>query len=150
MQWASENLTNHTLYSNGDDDVLVNLAKLHNLIEEKKTHLTKTMTFPIICVYGGMLNDHPVRNPKSKYYIFKEEYAKDAWPRFCLGGFYTTNVATVSQLYSKSKTEPYLHLEDVWITGILRTKLNIPDDAIVFHNEKGIAIHKRGQFITSK
>jgi len=26
MQWASENLTNDTLYSNGDDDVLVNLT----------------------------------------------------------------------------------------------------------------------------
>ena len=65
MQWASENLTNDTLYSNGDDDVLVNLTKLHDLIEEKKIHFTKTMTFPIICVYGGMLNDHPVRNPKS-------------------------------------------------------------------------------------
>jgi len=87
---------------------------------------------------------------QSKYYISKEQYAKDAWPRFCLGGFYTTNVATVSELYSKSKTEPYLAMDDVWITGILRTKLHIPDDAIVFHNKKGITIHKFGQLITSK
>jgi len=150
MQWDSENLTNETLYSNGDNDVLVNLTKLHNLIDEKKTHFTKTMTFPIICVYGGRVNDHPVRNPKSKYYISKKQYAKDSWPWFCLGGFYTTNVAKVSQFYAKSKTEPYLAMENVWITGILRIKLNISDDAIVFHNVGGIAIHKHGKLIISK
>jgi len=150
MQWAVENLHNHTLYSTGDDDVLVNLAQLQSLIEENRPHFTIPTIFPIICVYGGRVNDHPIRNSESKYYISKEQYADKVWPRYCLGGFYTTTVATVSQIYAKSKTEPYLAMDDVWITGILRKKLNISDDAIVFHQKTGIAIHKRGKLIISK
>jgi len=150
MQWAVENLPNHTLYSSGDDDVFVNLIELNNLMEEKMIHFTKTMIFPIICVYGGRVNDPVCRIPKYTCYIPKEEHADDIWPRYCLGGFYTTNVATMSQFYAKSKTEPYLRMDDAWITGILRTKLNISDDAIVFHDKKRIAIHKYSKLIMSK
>jgi len=146
MQWAVENLHNHTLYSIGDDDVLVILAQLHSLIEENRPRFTVPTIFPIICVYGGKVNDYPARNSKSKYYISKEQYADNVWPRYCLGA---TTVATVSQFYAKSKTEPYLAMDDVWITGILRKKLNISDDAIVFHKKTGIAIHKFGKLIIS-
>jgi len=102
MQWAAENLPNHTLYSYGDDDVFVNLTQLHNLVEENWTHFTKLVTFPVICVYGGRV--HPVRNPQSKYYISKKLYADDVWLRFCIGGFYTTNVATASLFYARKSS----------------------------------------------
>ena len=72
MQWAVENLPNHTLYSSGDDDVFVNLIELNNLMEEKMIHFTKTIIFPITCVYGGRVNDPVCRIPKYNCYISKE------------------------------------------------------------------------------
>jgi len=145
MQWAAENLPNQTLYSLGDDDVLVNLTGLQLLVEETMIHFSNKSVSPIICVYGGRVNSRACRKLKSKNYISEKEYASKFYPRYCLGGYYTTNVETVAKLYAKSKMEPLLPVDDVWITGILRKKPNISDDAIVIHDKKGIATHKKGK-----
>ena len=40
MQWATENLDNNTFYSTADDDMMVNVCKLKQVIDE---HIEKTL-----------------------------------------------------------------------------------------------------------
>ena len=71
------------------------------------------------------------RNPKSKYYVTREEYAGDAWPRSCNGGFYASRVDTIGQIWRQAGREKPVRMDDVWVTGVLRRKRGIPDSCVV-------------------
>ncbi|CAK8687519.1 unnamed protein product [Clavelina lepadiformis] len=57
---------------------------------------------------------------------------------------YTTSVNVIKQLWELSTvTEPLYNADDVWITGLLRNKLEMPDDMVV-RPEEHAAKHYRG------
>jgi hypothetical protein len=47
------------------------------------------------------------------------------YPDYCNGIFYMTNPATAARLVTAARTEKYLYIDDVFVTGFLREKLNI-------------------------
>jgi len=145
LRWASEKLNDEDFYSSGDDDMVVNLGQLQENIDkyiEEKSNKSWP-EYPIICTYeywtkGGK----PIRSKKHKNYISLEEYKWTEWPKFCLGGMYTSSVRVMKQLYELSKTDTPLRTDDVWITGILRNKLGMPSSMIIFP-QPAIAQHRQ-------
>ncbi|XP_076815379.1 beta-1,3-galactosyltransferase 5-like [Clavelina lepadiformis] len=134
MQWASENLPDEYFYSSADDDMLVNIGKVHEVIDlYKATAAEKDWPdFPIVCMYELWKDSgSPFRNPKNKNYISFDQYRWPYWPKFCPGGMYSTSVRVIRQLWELSRTLTPLSTDDVWITGVLRQKLGMPDQMVV-------------------
>ena len=136
MQWASFNLPKDSLYSSADDDFIVITESLvtaidDNLAQKKEKDWPE---FPLICGFVKGKDEKPVRfgDPKfSKWAVSKESYRWTEFPVYCHGGLYTTSVNVVKQLYDLSRFETILRLDDVWMTGILRWKLGMPDSMVV-------------------
>ena len=133
MEWASENLDNNTFYSTADDDMMVNVCKLKQLMDEhiKKTSVNKWPEFPIICTFEIRKSSRPIRNVKHKNYLSEKDYKWPSFPDFCLGGMYTTSVNVARQLYKISRTRSLLNTDDVLITGIWRNILGMPNDMLI-------------------
>ena len=65
------------------------------------------------------------RNSKSKYYTSFDTYSKPSYPAFCNGGLTIISYSMLKELYSMAEktNRNNFTLEDVYITGILRSKL---------------------------
>ncbi|CAK8691118.1 unnamed protein product [Clavelina lepadiformis] len=134
MQWASSSLTHDWIYSSVDDDMVVHVE---NLVEYMKTLLVPEDTnvnirpcyeqLPIVCVYSYQAKDSPDRNPLSKWYISYGKMSDNYWPKYCRGGMYLMSVEMAGRIFQVSRRTPYLYLDDVWITGYMRRKLNEGD-----------------------
>lgn len=68
----------------------------------------------------------PVRNPQSKYFITEEQYAEASYPPFVTGPSYLVSKVAVSKLFYAALEHTFLHLEDVFLTGIIAEQLGIP------------------------
>nr|CAB3224838.1 beta-1,3-galactosyltransferase 5-like [Phallusia mammillata] len=132
MQWASNNLPGDYLYSSSDDDFMVNLGGLKDDVDNgfKQIEKKKWPEFPIMCGFIFGPKESPMRGESAKWYLSKLLYRWTVFPPYCHGGFYTTSVRVVGQLYELSRTVDPLPVDDVWITGILRQKIGMPDEMI--------------------
>ncbi|CAK8693038.1 beta-1,3-galactosyltransferase 5-like [Clavelina lepadiformis] len=146
MQWASENLPDDYFYTSADDDFLVYMDRVRDAIEqyEEKMAEAKWPEFPIVCMYALAAESRPIRDPDSKYYVSKETYRWPNWPKFCLGGMYTTSVSVARQLLDQAKTAKRIEMDDVWVTGILRQGLGMPNEMVVDLKDAPAAEHMYG------
>ena len=143
MQWATERLQDDMYYSSSDDDMMVNVAQLQEYVDRyiKEKSTNGWPEFPIICSYEYWeKSSNPVRDKKNKNFVSNEKYRWTLWPKFCLGGMYTTSVSVIKQLYYLSRTKQLLNTDDVWITGVLRNILGMPE-AMLIKPKPAIAKH---------
>ncbi|XP_076816316.1 beta-1,3-galactosyltransferase brn-like [Clavelina lepadiformis] len=133
MRWTSDKLPRQYFYSSGDDDMMIDLVKLKEAVDKNiaKTSEEKWPEFPIICTYETRESSHPIRDKRHKNFISVQDYSEPNWPKFCLGGFYTTSVRVIRQLWEASLTSKRINTDDVFITGILRQKIGMPDNLVV-------------------
>ena len=84
----------------------------------------------------GKVQDVPgvERRNVSKYYVSREEYAPDLFPPFALGGLLGYPYRTVALLYQAALRVTPLWLDDVYITGLCRERIN----ATLLHDEEFI------------
>ena len=77
----------------------------------------------------------PVRNPQSKYFITEEQYNESTYPPFATGPSYLVNRMAVNQIFQTAMEHSFIHLEDVFLTGIVAEKCGIPRRlAVEFRN----------------
>ncbi|XP_076822332.1 beta-1,3-galactosyltransferase 5-like [Clavelina lepadiformis] len=145
MQWAADNLPVNYLYSSVDDDFMVNLGKLQESVEENLRNMIELSLpmFPIICGFTRGANEKPIRQEGYKWTVALDVYKWPDYPPYCHGGLYTTSVAVVEDLFHASRTEKTFHLDDVWITGVLRHKIGMPDTMLVKAKD-GTGLHYSG------
>ena len=146
-QWTTEHFNDKDFYLSTDDDVTLKLGDIVDLIKgwmygKEKNNWPE---FPIFCLCGAALNIGPIRDIKSKYYISKETYKSTRYPVFCFGPGLVTSISVARQLLEESRKydTAEIHLEDVWITGILRTRVGMPD-SIIRNLPKNFALHQFG------
>ncbi|XP_076816992.1 beta-1,3-galactosyltransferase 5-like isoform X1 [Clavelina lepadiformis] len=147
MKWASENLPSNYYYSTSDDDMWIDMLKVKELIDHYRGVVVEKEwpEFPIICTYkwwNGSLQ--PIRTPTDKNYVSKEQYPWPYWPAFCFGGMYTTSVSVIKQLWELSAfSKTYYNADDVWITGLLRHRLGMPNEMMI-RPDQVVAKHYHG------
>ncbi|CAK8679827.1 unnamed protein product [Clavelina lepadiformis] len=135
MKWAAENLPISYYYSTSDDDMWIDMLKVKELIDQYRGVVVEKdwPEFPIICTYKWWRGSaEPLRNQWDKNSVSKEQYRWPYWPAFCFGGMYTTSVNVIKQLWELStKSLPFYNVDDVWITGLLRQKLQMPSEMVI-------------------
>ena len=99
-----------------DDDVVVNtkyyLNYLYRHVQQTRTIVCNRNFFALVA-----------RNPKKKNYVSYSVYSSMFYPVYCDGSAYTLTMDIAKELYAISKYSKYMHMEDVFVTGILAHRL---------------------------
>ncbi|XP_075680500.1 lactosylceramide 1,3-N-acetyl-beta-D-glucosaminyltransferase-like [Dermatophagoides pteronyssinus] len=79
--------------------------------------------------FGRQNNDKQLiersRKKFQKYIVEYKQLPGNLYPEYCSGFAYAINKLNVEKLFKASKTIPYIGIEDVFITGFCREKMNI-------------------------
>lgn len=101
-----------------DDDVLINTAKLLADLG----HLERRSR----TIWGYLAKDwKPKRSAESKWFVPAYIFGEDTFPDFVTGPGYLMSGDVPRLLYEGSANVRYLHLEDVFLTGIVAAKVNV-------------------------
>ena len=89
----------------------------------------------------------PIRNTTSKYFISESQFGPAQYPDFNTGPAYVLTSDILGQLYRASLDDVFFKLEDVYVTGMMATKLRIQHiDYPQFYNRRlkldTCAVHK--------
>ena len=94
-----------------DDDIYLNLEKLHQIIDENQD--------PYLLLGTAICNDRPFRKKNHKWYISHKMYRHERYPPFLQGTAYLMTRQTALMIWKYALKTPLFPLEDVFITGIL-------------------------------
>ncbi|KAK2721707.1 beta-1,3-galactosyltransferase 1-like isoform X2 [Artemia franciscana] len=117
LKWADTYCKGAEFVLKIDDDVYLDLDNLLNLLNMygKKR------------LIGGSLfcNAAPIRSQSSKWYCPKHIFPGSVYPPYVSGTTYVMSGDIIHSLYETALSTPLVHLEDVFLTGIVAQKLNI-------------------------
>ncbi|XP_060531519.1 beta-1,3-galactosyltransferase 5-like [Cylas formicarius] len=120
LKWVNEFCSNAQYVIKMDDDIVFNIERLKELLNSVK-EVSKSEF-----IAGYVLNHYqPIREVGNKWYVSRQEYIMDYYPKFVSGWFYITNPQTVSKIISLTYTIKYFWIDDIYITGIIASTLKI-------------------------
>ncbi|XP_055700691.1 beta-1,3-galactosyltransferase 5-like [Phlebotomus papatasi] len=118
MKWATEFCPETQFIFKSDDDIFVNTPLMSKHIQkmENKSNF-------IFCAISW--RPHVIRDKRSKWYVSPDIYPNETYPVYCpgYGVLLTTDVA--QKLHKAAETTPFFWVDDVYVLGILREKINV-------------------------
>ncbi|XP_046334715.2 beta-1,3-galactosyltransferase 1-like [Haliotis rufescens] len=117
MHWVTLNC-NPRYILKLDDDTFVNPYRIIDFLLIANP-LGMTMHCKIIS------GDPPNRRKKSKWYTSVSQYPFPVLPPFCLGFAYITTPTAWSAMYKASETYRLMDMDDVYVSGVLATKVGV-------------------------
>ena len=115
IEWAHEHCKVADYVLKLDDDAYVNMKTL----PEYLLHNPLRRTFLGYYLTGI----RPQRSRVMKWFVPKTVYPGTVYPDFVAGWAYALSCDMLSELIQASKTMPYLRLEDIYLTGLVRDKI---------------------------
>lgn len=147
LEWADTYCPRAPRLLKTDDDMFINVPRLLQFAAAPaRANATRT-------IWGKVVKkSYPKRTTKSKYYVSPLQFSGKVFPDFATGPAYLLTTDVVRELLAAAPREPYLRLEDVFVTGVLAAKLHVTRRlAPEFYNKKvqahpctvqrGVAIH---------
>ena len=117
-----------------EDDVMVDVHTWQKLVE-LNGHIQKGRQFPIfpfLCAAGLHMNTTVERRANSSGYVPPAEYKWPTFPRSCSGGLYSFPGSLLAKMWRRVRKEPLVRFDNaVWLTGVMRMKLGVPDEAVL-------------------
>lgn len=122
LEWVHKFCPQSSFVMKTDCDMFVNPYYLTELLL-KRNRTTRFFT-------GALrMNDSPIRDPNSKWYVSKQEYPGNKYPPFSSGTGYVFSTDVASEVYIISKTVPFFKLEDVFV-GMCLAELSIVPESL--------------------
>ena len=115
LHWASAYCPQAHHIVKMDQDVAVDVFRLHRLLQTAPRNLT---------IIGTLWPLGPViRDPTSKWFVSRQEYAPDKYPAYMSGSIYVITHDVAARLAAGSITVPFFWIDDVFVTGVLRARV---------------------------
>ncbi|XP_069492154.1 beta-1,3-galactosyltransferase 5 [Ambystoma mexicanum] len=134
LEWVAHFCPQTNFVMKTDTDMFVNVFYLTELLG-KKNRTTKFFTG------YQKLNETPIRNIFSKWYVSEEEYPEKLYPPFCSGTGYVLSVDLAHDIFTISGSIPFFKLEDVFV-GLCLHQLKIKPEPL--HSEEIFFAYKIG------
>jgi len=123
FKWIQTNCPRLKFLLKVDDDVHLNLHKLFQYLNQVSTAGADDDGGGENLIAGYHYQDMaPVRTvsgPYGKWFAPKQVWPEDRYPDFIGGPAYLLGVEAVRKIYTQSLSAPLLHLEDVFVTGVI-------------------------------
>ncbi|XP_041364688.1 beta-1,3-galactosyltransferase 5-like [Gigantopelta aegis] len=118
MEWISRNVPSAKFYMKCDDDVFINISYLLALLANRIIDQHE--------ILGAFSSGAKViRDPRDAWSVPFAKYRLPTFPPYVTGGAYVMTMAALKSLLRAAVTTPSIHLEDVYITGMLAARANI-------------------------
>ena len=98
-----------------DDDMYINIKNLYELVA--RNTIPHMLTGALIC------GAKPIRDPHNKWHSPKYMFQDHIYPDYVSGTGYVMSYSAAKILFQMALAVPAFHLEDVYITGILPSKV---------------------------
>lgn len=138
LKWFIFNCKEARFLLRTDADAFVNLPLMNNYLEAPSELSSRFHRGKLL--FGREVTGAKVkRSFRSKWRVPFERYAKKYYPNYCSGFATLYSADVVFPLYREAQIRPYFWIEDVYMTGVLRTKLNIsilPSDSLHLNSEE--------------
>ncbi|CAD5208529.1 unnamed protein product [Bursaphelenchus xylophilus] len=135
-EYHLRNCPNVKYFVKMDDDVTADFGRLFDWIDADFDGLTANQTQYFLC--HRMHGFWPIRNKNSRWYIDRAEFSENRWPDYCFGYFLLTTNNAIKSITETMKNVNLVHMDDCFITGIVRRNTTIP-----LHNWSGICSNPR-------
>lgn len=129
-----------------DDDVFVNMPMIYKYLENPSVnhqHFHKGRL--LFC--NEVAHAKVKRTFRSKWRVAYFEFLERYYPRHCPGFSIIYSADAVIQLYKEAQKLPYFWVDDVYITGIIATKLNI---SIASTNSLFLTVDRQNDLISGR
>ena len=118
LEWSRDHCSRVKYLLKTDDDMYIHMPVLFKLLDQWTQRKRSIM--------GKVAKKwKPVRNKKSKYYVSLGEYKPVLYPNFSTGPAYVVTSDLFQPLYEASVNGSLFKFEDVYVTGIIASKLDI-------------------------
>uniref|UniRef100_A0A146LQ42 Hexosyltransferase n=2 Tax=Lygus hesperus TaxID=30085 RepID=A0A146LQ42_LYGHE len=113
LKWASNLCPQIKYILKMDDDIVVDLYRVLDVVRAYE----RNSTFDLM----GYVFDHlrPIRMKANKWYVTKQEYDRNYYPKFLSGWFYVTKPKVAFDIVERARSLPYFWIDDVFLTGIV-------------------------------
>ena len=115
LKWVATHCPHVKYILKSDDDMLINIPYLLELLDNQP--LERTIIGPY-CPHSKVLRS-------GKWGLKREQFPFKYFPPYFAGSCYIITADLSSDLYEVSEYVPHIHIDDVYITGILSNILNI-------------------------
>lgn len=123
LKWAGTFCTNSNFLLKTDDDILLDIVSFMENFYTKILPSRGEGTKLVLCnVWTRM---RVIREPKSKWYVSRQEFPHDYFPPYCSGSAYLLSSDLVTALYGMALQTPFFWVDDCYVTGMLVNKLKI-------------------------
>ena len=132
FQWFTKYCSNARFLIKVDDNIHVNLPLLLGILNNV-THVTSDFIMGHVKIRANL---KPIRKEKfAKWYMPESMYPEESYPRYVDGPAYAMPNHTALKLLPACISQPPVHFEDLFITGICRTKakVNLWKDVRICH-----------------
>lgn len=103
-----------------DDDVFVNVWHLLHFVSSPEHANASRVVWGKVC-HGR----RPVRRLDHKCYLSPVQFPASMLPDYTAGAAYLLTTDTVQLLLAAARQEPYVRMEDVFLTGVLAAKIGV-------------------------
>ncbi|XP_064480028.1 beta-1,3-galactosyltransferase 1-like [Ornithodoros turicata] len=119
VRWVTEYCPKVKFVLKADEDVMVNVWSLWVQVQTSLRGCEET-------IWGRLMrNMPPVRNSRNKWFVPESMYEAKVYPDYVAGPAYLFTGDCAPLLYTASMTTPFLTMEDVYMTGVVATKVGI-------------------------
>lgn len=116
LRWVAEFCSESKYVLKADEDVFVHVKNLLDFLEQRQYKPTGS-------VYGhALLNSDVLRT--GRWGVTRTAFPLDVYPTYTCGNTYVISTNIAGYMYYTAGLLPYINIEDVFVTGIVRTFLS--------------------------
>lgn len=111
-----------------DEDMFVHIENLVILTTKLSKYLNKMTEKPLSLLIGYLIRHaRPFRSKNNKYYLPFNVYRDREFPDYLSGTAYLLSTNSIVNIFAAALTQKcqYIHLEDIYLTGICASELGI-------------------------
>lgn len=118
LEWMRTYCPKARFLLKADDDMFINVDRLIKFTEK---HANDKRT-----IFGRVAKKwKPIRNKQSKYFVSQAQFKQVLYPDFTTGPSYLVTRDAIGDLLQGALDQTYLKLEDVFVTGVVASKVGI-------------------------
>ena len=123
LRWVSTYCKHAKFLLKTDDDVFVNIFNLVALLRNRTEPAKKSL----MCI---TMPSVVLRDKGNKWYVTRDEYPNDTYPTYCGGLAFLLTTDVADALFEASLDTPFFWIDDIYVTGILASKVGVVHENI--------------------